>query len=121
MHHGTDHEASRGLEGLGSGAQDPDSSLLLEIFKLSSEASGPMNLNPVAAWPLGGFARPAPPPGIRSCEPQVSGSERGNVCESWCCSVGHQTRGGARRTGCGQREQKKLGDGRGGDPGWATL
>ena len=59
VHHGTDHEASRGLEGLGSGAQDPDSSLLLEIFKLSSEASGPMNLNPVAAWPLGGFARPA--------------------------------------------------------------
>ena len=35
-----------------------------------------MNLNPVAAWPLGGFA--APPPGIRSGEPQVS-APRGNV------------------------------------------
>ena len=59
MHHGNDHEASRGLEGLDSGAQDPDSSLLLEILKLPSEASNPMNLNTVAAWPLGGFAGPA--------------------------------------------------------------
>lgn len=36
-----------------------------------------MNLNPVAAWPLGGFA--APPPGIRSCEPQVS-APRAAMC-----------------------------------------
>ncbi|KAI4530939.1 hypothetical protein MG293_018797 [Ovis ammon polii] len=34
-----------------------------------------MNLNPVAAWPLGGFAGPA----TRNPQPQVSGSERRNM------------------------------------------
>ena len=102
VHHRTDHEASRGLEGLGSGAQDPDSSLLLEILKSPRKPRVPWT------WTL---SLPGPWVVLPPRHPESAAvSRRSPLRERERLGVGHQTGGGARRSGCGQRARKNLGD-----------